>query len=69
VPYLSKPIYYNYNSVVAVAFRQVHNKIYRQVLLYLVRYRQGIEYFLLCFLEERSISAGIVVIGLLFNVV
>jgi hypothetical protein len=69
VPYLSKPIYYNYNSVVAVALRQVYNKIYRQVLLYLVRYRQGIEHSLLYFLEEYSTSAGIAVTGLLFNIV
>jgi hypothetical protein len=69
VPYLSKPIYYNYNSVVAVALRQVYNKIYRQVLLYLVRYRQGTEYSLLYFLEEYSVSIGIAVIGLLFNIV
>jgi hypothetical protein len=69
VPYLSKPIYYNYNSVIAVAFRQVYNKIYRQVLLYLVRYRQRIKHFLLCFLERYSASAGIAVTGLLFNIV
>jgi hypothetical protein len=69
VPYLSKPIYYNYNSVVAIALRQVRNKIYRQVLLCLVRYRQRTKHSLLYFLGGRSASAGIVVTGLLFNIV